>query len=401
MRIAAIWVSISFALISNVIPFFRGENADDAELVYETARSWQLAGLLALVLAAALLGRFRVVKTRAFLFGVSLALYLVLNSSLSALPEVSLTYASIFMFILLLISMLRLEAIDWLRIFRITSLVLAPMLIFFVATKQLQDRYVGAIHPNIMGTWIFVIAVLAAAWASWVRWPICGAAIAIGVIVDSRFSVLGSILFIAAFWVFSASHSPRKALLAVIGAAVVIAVLSETPLVGFIAGEGERSLTEGGISGRTELWDASYARILEHPLLGSGFRATVEAQLISHSGLLTLIEELGLIGLVLFAVLIALRSMELFQTARYSQSPDTRHLSSILLAGLIANAVPFAFQPNYLNFGDPLGLLMLMILFTNIPAPASSAIALSERNRAAFIASAPPTTHYARDDLSP
>ncbi len=368
----AICVLLALALVANVIPFFRGETIEDAGWLHDAALSWQLLSIAALMLAAILFGRFQIGKNETLRLAAGpFTSYLFLNSLLSESLEISLLYTGAFLLVIMLIGITRLAAFDWLRVFRFTSLLLLAMVMFLISTKTLVDRYVGAIHPNMMGTWILVMAISAAAWQNWLRWLMFIVALVVAFMVDSRYSVFAVLLFVASFECLTAIRSPRRLLMLII-ATGFIGLVAGSAIFNFLEGEGSRSLAEGGISGRVDLWHESFLRISEHPLFGSGFRSTLATNNISHSGFLTLCEELGIVGIALFFVLITLRGAELFRAHRSSNDRDTQRLCSILAAGLIADTVPFAFQPNYLNFGDPLGLLILLILFLEIRSPSKT-----------------------------
>jgi hypothetical protein len=368
----AICVLLAFALVANVIPYFRGETFEDAVWLHDAALSWQIVSIAALMLAAILFGRFQIGKNETLRLAAGpFTSYLFLNSLVSESLDISLLYTGTFLFVIMLIGIIRLAASDWLRVFRFTSLLLVAMVIFLISTKTLVDRYVGAIHPNMMGTWILVMAILATAWQNWLRWFIFIVALVVGFMVESRFSCLAVLLFVASFEFLITVHTPRRVLMFII-AIGFIGLVAGSAILTFVEGEGPRSLAEGGISGRVDLWDESSLRISEHPFFGSGFRSTLVTYDISHSGFLTLCEELGMVGIGLFFVLITVRGAELIRAHRCSDGRDTQRLCSILVAGLIADIVPFAFQPNYLNFGDPLGLLILLILFLEIRSPSKT-----------------------------
>lgn len=369
---------LALAVVANVIPFFRGETLEDTVWVYDAALTWQLVSIAALLLAAVLFGRFEIGKNDTLRLAAGpFTSYLFVNSLLSESVEMPLLYTGAFFLVIVLIGIIRLAASEWLRVFRFTSILLVAMVIFLISTKTLVDRYVGAIHPNLMGTWLVVMAILSAAWQNWLRWFIFITALVVGFMVDSRYCVLAALLFLVSFEFLINVGSPRR-LFTLIIAIGFIGLVAGSGILSFVEGEGARSLTEGGISGRVDLWDESSFRILEHPLFGSGFRSTLVTNNISHSGFLTLCEELGIIGVALFLVLIISRGGEFFRALRCSDDHDMRRLCSILGAGLIADIIPFAFQPNYLNFGDPLGLLVLLILFLELRGPSNTEIYLRD-----------------------
>jgi O-antigen ligase len=70
----------------------------------------------------------------------------------------------------------------------------------------------------------------------------------------------------------------------------------------------QADITEGGLTGRTELWRGAWDVFLSHPLLGIGggaFRSVdLESGKVEHNLVLALLAELGIIGFVLFVAII-------------------------------------------------------------------------------------------------
>jgi hypothetical protein len=364
---------LALMFCANVVPLFRGQTWDDRFLVYEIAQPAQIAGLAFLALAAALKSDLRLSQNRAFmLITVPFSIYLFLNVAFSVAPDVSVQYAFLFFLTTTMLCTLRMEPDDWLKTFRLASLLLSIALIVFMAIKTRDDRYWGAIHPNIFGTWILATAILASSWDHWFRWFVVGLTVLAGVLVDSRFSVLAILLLSTSFMFMKSTTSFRKMLptIVVIGV-VVFAVWSLSS--SFFIGSGERSLAEGGISGRDVLWEDALDRISHHVVFGAGFRTSTTIEVISetgvlgaHSGWISALDELGLIGFVGFLAMYFGRAFELFRALRNSRGSSERTFYATFLAGLVANVVPLTFQPNYINFGDPLGLFVMVVLFTSV-----------------------------------
>lgn len=69
------------------------------------------------------------------------------------------------------------------------------------------------------------------------------------------------------------------------------------------------SISEGDFGGRAEIWRDGFAAFSEHPLLGVGsgaFGAALESGRSAHNSFLSVLVEVGLVGLILFAVVLAL-----------------------------------------------------------------------------------------------
>ncbi len=110
--------------------------------------------------------------------------------------------------------------------------------------------------------------------------------------------------------------------------------------------------------------EGAFDRISHHPIFGGGFRTATTIDAVSetglvgaHSGWISALDELGTIGFIGFLIMYFGRGIELFQALQRSHEASQRTLYAMFLAGLAANIVPLTFQPNYINFGDPLGVI--------------------------------------------
>ncbi len=364
---------LALMFCANVAPLFRGQIYADRYLIDDIAKFGQIAGIVLLAMAAALKSDLRLGQNKIFiLISVPFSMYLFLNVAFSIAPEITVQYAFLFLLITTSLCVLRMRPEDWLKTFRVSSLLLSCALIVFMMTKTIDDRYWGAVHPNTFGTWILTTAILASAWGNWFRWFVIGLTVYGGVMVDSRFSVLAILFLATSFMFLKSAVSLRKMIpTALILGVVVIAVWSLSS--SFFLGSGERSFAEGGISGRDELWEGAFDRISHHPIFGGGFRTATTIDAVSetglvgaHSGWISALDELGTIGFIGFLIMYFGRGIELFQALQRSHEASQRTLYAMFLAGLAANIVPLTFQPNYINFGDPLGLFVMVVLFTTV-----------------------------------
>ena len=128
----------------------------------------------------------------------------------------------------------------------------------------------------------------------------------------SRSAALG---MLPAF-LFMASSLSRVALrwrVALVGAsaACLLAVLPLVPEASFqrLADTGDR-ITQGNLSGRLDTWLDGLAAFSEHPILGVGSKAFIEAAdetgHVAHNFALALLVELGIVGFSLYAVVLAM-----------------------------------------------------------------------------------------------
>ncbi|MGH7451014.1 MAG: O-antigen ligase family protein [bacterium] len=69
-------------------------------------------------------------------------------------------------------------------------------------------------------------------------------------------------------------------------------------------------ITEGGLNGRSAIWREGFALFIAHPLLGVGsgaFRtAATETGQLAHNFVLSLLVEIGIIGFILYAIILAM-----------------------------------------------------------------------------------------------
>jgi O-antigen ligase len=69
------------------------------------------------------------------------------------------------------------------------------------------------------------------------------------------------------------------------------------------------AIAAGDLTGRVEIWRQGLDAFSEHPLTGVGsgaFRAAVESGKAAHNVFVSVLAEVGLIGLVLFAIILAI-----------------------------------------------------------------------------------------------
>lgn len=68
-------------------------------------------------------------------------------------------------------------------------------------------------------------------------------------------------------------------------------------------------LTEGDLTGRVGLWREGFALSMEHPILGIGsnaYETTVELGKVAHNTFLSVLVELGIIGLIIFLTILGM-----------------------------------------------------------------------------------------------
>lgn len=369
-------IFIVIAVCANAVPFFYGQTLFDANMVTTAARPWQILAITSLLIAtvtslliatvvAIVEGRaaIRTQSSMTWAIGI-LAIYLMFNSLISSIPQISALYSLIFMVVAYAIHIIRLSPNTWETVLRRLSVVSLTMLILFVMIKHREGRWYGAVHPNFMGGWIIVQASLIQVWRGKIKWLGLAALLLLAILVDSRFSFLAMLILIVSTEVLRRLHSPTR--LMIFGLICGLALLIAGGYIwSILIGEGARSAF-GDISGRTERWSTAFLRIQDHPYFGYGFRTSRAEFQTAHSGIITLWEELGISGAVGYLALLASRMATLFRLSMNADNIATRRLSIVFLGTLLAYMSPLLFQPNYLNFGDPIGILILLYLFINL-----------------------------------
>lgn len=231
-----------------------------------------------------------------------------------------------------------------------------------------QNRWVGGIHPNLYSA--VVIGWMMAGLLSFRR---CGGllfpiALALAVTVSSRYAMVGVSLMAAIYIGLHPRIAPGLKLL--LGLAST-SLLLLPPVWGAIrhavllddAGRG----LGGGVSGRFDMYGVFWPQLVESPWIGYGFRAR-DAYLPSHNGYLTLFLEDGVIAGFLIVFWVAAR---IAQSTLAVMQGGERLRTLVCAGGLSSIALGAFFQPQLINFGDPMGLIFLLLLMQP-PVPLGS-----------------------------
>lgn len=125
------------------------------------------------------------------------------------------------------------------------------------------------------------------------------------------------------------------------------------------------------LTGRTLIWEQVYAQIVRHPLLGTGFNSFWESPQAedlrralgwlvpnAHSGYLDLTNELGLIGLVLFALFIVQHFRAIGRLARIDPAQHALHLGLTIYL-LFANVTES-------GWFRPISFVHVLILYSSL-----------------------------------
>jgi hypothetical protein len=230
-----------------------------------------------------------------------------------------------------------------------------------------QGRWLGGIHPNIMGACAVALTFLALFAKPIVR--DCSAIVALGVaaLVSSRYALvccaalyLSNMLLLPGRYGWYAKAAVAGAILFVVGSLVLDG--GAGVVGGVLALETESRGLGSGLSGRDVLLGNFVGQFLEQPVFGYGFRLR-ENYTGVHNGFLNLCLEVGLVAFLCFLVFIAGRIVLLWSIYRSGDTED-RARSANLLSGVLAIFVGASVQPQILSFGDPFGLMVLIVLFS-------------------------------------
>ena len=80
------------------------------------------------------------------------------------------------------------------------------------------------------------------------------------------------------------------------------------------------SVAEGDLTGRVEIWHQGWAALSEHPLLGVGsgaFRSAVESGKVAHNVFVSILVEVGPLGLLLFVTLLVIAFYQALQQPKW------------------------------------------------------------------------------------
>lgn len=251
-----------------------------------------------------------------------------------------------------------------------TTLAFLVALIFI---HGFNGETVGGIQPNQYAKAAIFPMILAMLIRDGRWWIFAIFAVIAAVLVTSR----GAILFLALFWTaYLLIVAPGKTIrLAIIFGFPALALLAALQLAGLdLIGVVANDILhlndayfgiEGGFSGRTEHWDAAFPIIADNPIFGYGFRTRGTFSLggdsmNAHQGFLNLMLDSGLVGFAFFMLAIAFALVE--RLPRTTDSLGERHRKAVLFGFILGAMGILAFDPLYLNIGNPFTLLFIFAL---------------------------------------
>lgn len=239
------------------------------------------------------------------------------------------------------------------------------LVIFQLSTIALlgwpQDRFVGGIHPNLLGAAILSTFVFAQFNTSKLMIPIKVISFLFAALISSRYSLFGCLIAALVDLGTFYKLKLRTALLLAVSTCALIFLAQEYSDVLMIS-DADRGIGSG-FSGRDSLWTSALDLIANDPL-GAGYKRG-DPFLSGHNGFLKLIVEFGVIGgIVLIAAVLALTSSAIVKAYSLSQvDPLLRRFASARAAGLAAFAFAAFFQPQLFNLGDAMGISIILLVF--------------------------------------
>ena len=232
-----------------------------------------------------------------------------------------------------------------------------------------QNRWFGGIQPNQYGEACLVILSLVFLLRTPLRFIFLALAVLGMVVVNTRGGLAVGLLFML-IWFATDLTRINMPKVAVLGAAAVVAVVIAALATGIdpvetVTEQIVRSDQEGRslatLSGRTEKWELGIEAFLDNIAVGVGFRVSRSSDYaFAHSGILQLLIDLGLIGvLVLFLLFVA--SARLLWASRQMRRHSEFHADLMRWGGAfgLAYLTRALIEPNLLSFGNVMSLTFI------------------------------------------
>lgn len=251
------------------------------------------------------------------------------------------------------------------RLVQSSMVLLVFQVLAFVILGAPQHRWLGGIHPNILGG-VSVACVALALFGSRRYLDIATViSLAASLAVSSRYAMLciGVTYLVYQLMNLRTVGRLRWTVLVLLVVAVFVDVLvngANSQLgAAFELDDAARGLGSG-FTGRDERWALFWPQLAERPLLGFGFRNRASYEEV-HNGYLAIVLENGLVGAVLlFGYCLA----RLWQETRAAFVAGVSGGRGATLCMFLALSVGALFQPQLINFGDCFGFSFLLLLFS-------------------------------------
>ncbi|MBK6024740.1 hypothetical protein QOZ96_001239 [Brevundimonas nasdae] len=249
------------------------------------------------------------------------------------------------------------------------------MMAYLFRQLPLVGRDLGGIQPNVLGHIGFAFILLGYIAGGHTRTAaivLGGALIAVG---QARTVFLGLVTFLVVYHLVMPQIKNRQSLImtAICASfALVLVSLTFEPVVDAssraatqLLGVTDAARTGSGFTGRDTLWQNGLDVMKGHELNGYGFRTRGSKELSqagiavnAHSGIINAILDIGLVGLLLYMMVIGTAAFKMSEAwGRFRETSDRAGA-----AFLVAMVPVLVVEPNYLNFGSASHFLMLLFL---------------------------------------
>jgi len=237
-----------------------------------------------------------------------------------------------------------------------------------------NNRTLGGITPNLFGHFAFMILVMFMIWGRF-RFALAMISVIIIFIVQARTVFIGLVVFwivwiyLSKFMKVASTRFDILIFLGFLGTAFgliyIFAEISLTELVSSLLNVTTSSRLGANFTGRGDVWNVAYSKIMDNPIIGYGFKTRGVADLSyitdainAHSGALNIALDLGLVGVALFFIWYA---YAFWQAIDLRPHPFAQEKITIA-AFLAGNVAILAVEPNYISFVHPTAFLTLLAL---------------------------------------
>jgi hypothetical protein len=347
-----------------MIHAYRDENADGAMLHYQLAGWLQFAGMALLLYPGGFLKVWRRLNPAQLAIIAVFYLSVLLQIQGEGFDiAVGLIYTLVFVgTALLLPTIWNIPSDDIAKALAGAAVVLTCFQILSIALLGLpQERFVGAINPNLFGTTVLPAFILAQFGTGWLMIVVRIVSVIVAALISSRYCLFGALI---AFFLFQLTFNRiRVGTIALIlaSACVMIFVSYKFPEI-LALSDAERGF-DSGFTGRDQEWASALDFITNNPW-GAGYKRS-DITFAGHNGYLKLIVEFGVLGgVILIAAFLWIVGQAAYTAHSLSCSdPQIRRFASARAAGLVAFSAAAFFQPQLFNIGDPVGISIMLLLF--------------------------------------
>lgn len=225
-------------------------------------------------------------------------------------------------------------------------------------------RSMGGMHPNSYGACLIALSYFTLFVRSvYIKYSLFCLAIICAYIVSSRYAMISIFIIILLNYIFhnkKGQFSVRVLIFSIVAifVTVLISFLNNNIISDALElNDARRGLGSGG-SGRLDIYEYFWDQFFEGAFIGYGFRAR-DMYVGVHNGFMNTLLENGVIATAIIFTAIILRLFELF---RYYLHTSGEECTKFYFIGMIACLFAALFQPQLINFGDPLGVVFLLVL---------------------------------------